>query len=69
MDDKDFLTRPIRSADFIVVLAGFFHNITNSFHTLSEEFLELAVYHANRKSKISKAWEQMTNDLETLQED
>lgn len=69
MDDKDFVTRPVRSADFVVVLAGFFHNITSSFHGLSEEFLELAIYHANRKNKVSKAWEQMTNDLETLQED
>jgi hypothetical protein len=69
VDDKDFVTRPVRSADFLVILAGFFHNITGSFHGLADEFLELAVYNANRKSKVSKAWEQMTNDLETLQED
>lgn len=69
MDNKNFVTRPIRSADFAVVLAGFFHNITSSFHALSEEFLELAVYYANRESSVSKAWEQMTNDLETLKED
>ncbi len=61
--------RPVHFADFLVSLSGFVHNIAGSVHTLTEEIMEIAIYHANRQSKVGRVWEQFTNDLETIQED
>jgi hypothetical protein len=36
---------------------------------LTEEFLELTVYNANRETKVKKVWEDFANDLEKIQED
>jgi hypothetical protein len=33
------------------------------------EVYELSIYHANHKTKVSKAWEDMAQDLEKLEED
>ncbi len=33
------------------------------------EIYELSIYHANHQTKVNKAWEDMANDLETLEED
>jgi hypothetical protein len=66
--DPDYVPRSIRLADFIVVLAGFFHNIMSSFHALSEEILELATYNAIRKTQVNKAWEQFATDLEKMED-
>jgi hypothetical protein len=55
-NNKDFVPRPIHLADVLVVLAGFFNNIAQSFVVLTEEFLELTVYNANRETKVKKVW-------------
>ena len=68
-DDKDYVPRSITPADFVVVISGFVLNIIRSFEMLASELLEISVYHANRKSKVSRAWEQFTSDLEKIQED
>jgi hypothetical protein len=31
--------------------------------------MEIAIYNANRNSKVNKVWEQFTNDLEKIQEE
>jgi hypothetical protein len=31
--------------------------------------LELAIYNANRNTKINKVWEEFSNNLEKIQED
>ena len=67
--DNDNLPRPVRFADFLVILSGFMHNIAQSVEVLTSEIMELSIYHANRKTKINRAWEEMTSDLETIQED
>lgn len=68
-NDKNFVPRPIHLADILVILAGFFNNIAQSIVVLTEEFLELTVYNANRESKVKKVWEDFANDLEKIQED
>jgi hypothetical protein len=68
-NDKNFVPRPIHLADILVILAGFFNNIAQSITVLTEEFLELTVYNANRESKVKKVWEDFANDLEKIQED
>lgn len=66
-EDND-VPRSIRLADLLVVLSGFVHNIAESFRVFTEELLELAVYNANRETKISRAWEQFTSDLEKMED-
>ena len=61
--------RPVHFADFLVALSGFVQNIASSVHTFTEEIMEIAVYNANRQSKVNKVWEQFSNDLETIEED
>jgi len=67
--DNDNLPRPVRFADFLVILAGFMHNIAQSVEVFTSEVMELSIYHANRKTKINRAWQEMTSDLETIEED
>lgn len=69
MNDKDNVPRSVHLSDFLVVFAGLLHNLVRSFQAMTEELLELSIYHANRKSKINKVWEDFTYDLETLEED
>ena len=63
------IPRPVHRSDFLVILAGFLHNLMQTFETLSAELFELSIYHANRKTETNQAWEQMAQDLETLEED
>jgi len=67
--NNDNVPRSVHLSDFLVVLAGLLHNLVRSFQAMTEELLELSIYHANRKSKINKVWEDFTYDLETLEED
>lgn len=69
MDNNNDVPRPIHFADFLVTLAGLLHNIFSSLQTFTEELMEIAIYNANRNSKLNKVWEQFANDLETIQEE
>ena len=64
----NYVPRSIRPADVFVVFAGFFHNIMTAFHVFSDEILELATYNAIRKTEVNQAWEQFTQDLETMED-
>lgn len=68
MYDENGVPRPVTRADFAVVFAGFIHNLASSFHALTDDLLQIAIYHATRESKLSQAWEQFTQDLETMEE-
>lgn len=68
-NDDDFVPRPVRRSDFVVIFAGLVHNLASSFHTFTEEMLEISIYHANQKTKTMQAWENMAQDLEQLQEE
>ena len=46
MENKDNVRRPVRLADFLVVGAGFLHNLASALDVLTEEFMELAIYNA-----------------------
>lgn len=69
MENNNDVPRPVHFADFLVTVAGFAHNIASSVSTFTEEIMEIAIYNANRNSKVNKAWEQFTNDLEKIQEE
>jgi hypothetical protein len=69
VSSENKVPRSVHFGDFLVVLAGFVHNIASSVHTATEELMEIAVYNANRNSEVNKAWEQFSNDLEKIQED
>jgi hypothetical protein len=66
--DEDYIPRSITLADFLVVVSGFTVNIIRAFEAFASEILEIAVYHANRKTKVSRAWEQFTSDLEKMED-
>lgn len=67
--DENKVRRPVRLADFLVVGAGFLHNLTSALDVLTEEVMQLAIYNANRETELNNVWEQFSNDLETIQED
>jgi hypothetical protein len=69
VDNNNDVPRPIHFADFLVTLAGLLHNILSSLQTFTEELMEIAIYNANRNSKVNKVWEQFANDLETIEEE
>lgn len=68
-NEQDYVPRSITLADFLVVLSGFAVNIIRAIEMLASEILDLAVYNANRKSKVSRVWEQFTSDLEKMEEE
>lgn len=67
MDHK--VRRPVRFADFLVVLAEFNYNLLQVLKSTAEDLLELSIYHANRETELNKVWEDFSTDLETIQED
>jgi hypothetical protein len=69
VEDKDFVPRSVRLADFMVVFSSFVYNLSQTVTVLTEELNEIAIYHANRKTQESRMWEKFTNDLETIPED
>lgn len=69
MNDNDRIPRPVRRTDFLVIIIGFLYNLTQTVETFMSEVYELSIYHANHQTKVNKAWEDMANDLETLEED
>jgi hypothetical protein len=67
-DEQDYVPRSITLADFLVVISSFAVNILRAVEALASEILDLAVYNANRKTKVSKVWEQFTSDLEKMED-
>ena len=67
-DDRDYVPRSITLSDFLVVISGFAVNIIRAFEMLASEILDLAVYNANRRTKVSRVWEQFTQDLEKMED-
>jgi hypothetical protein len=69
MNNNDYVPRPIRFLDFVVIGVGFLHNLAATLETLTGELMEITIYHSNQRTQTNKAWEDMTADLEKLQED
>ena len=67
-DNKDYVPRSVTLADFFVIVSGFFVNIVRAVEMLASELLDLAVYNANRTTKVSRVWEQFTSDLEKMED-
>jgi len=67
--DNNKVRRPVRSSDLVVVLAETAYNLSQVVSGFFESLYELSVYHANHKTETNQAWEQMAQDLETLEED
>ena len=67
-EEQDYVPRSVTFADFFVVLSGLFVNIMRAIEMFASEILDLAVYNANRKTKVSRAWEQFTSDLEKMED-
>ena len=69
MKNDNYISRPVRFLDFVVIGVGFLHNIASSVETLTGELMELSIYQSNHLTQTNRAWEDMANDLEKLEED
>jgi hypothetical protein len=69
MKDDNYIPRPVRLLDLVVVGVGFIHNIASSVETLTGELMELAIYQSNHLTQTNRAWEDMATDLEKLEEE
>jgi hypothetical protein len=69
MKDDNYIPRPVRLLDLVVVGVGFIHNIASSIETLTGELMELAIYQSNHLTQTNRAWEDMATDLEKLEEE
>lgn len=69
MEDNNRVRPPVRSSHFLVLFAEFAYNLSSTVANFFESVLELSIYHVNHKLETQQAWEQMTQDLETLEED
>ena len=69
MKDNNYISRPVRFLDFVVVGIGFIHNIASSVETLTGELMELSIYQSNHLTQTNRAWEDMATDLEKLEEE
>ena len=67
--EENKVRRPVRLADFLVIGAGFLHNVVEAVAVLTEEVMQLAIYNANRETELNNVWEQFSSDLETIMED
>ena len=67
--DHNKIRRPIRPSDFLVILTETVYNLSQVATGFFESLYELSIYHSNQKTETNQAWEQMAEDLETLEED
>jgi len=63
------LNRPVRLSDYLVIVSGFFLNLTSVIEALADDLHQLAVYHSNQKTYETKVWQDFAQDLETLKEE
>ena len=69
MDHDELVPRSVRRSDYAVVFTGLLNNMARSFATFTDELLEVAIYKANRETKIAKAEDAFSQELEKLQEE
>jgi hypothetical protein len=67
--DHNRIRRPIRSSDFVVIVTETAYNFSQVVSGFFESLYELSIYHSNQKTETNQAWEQMAQDLETLEEE
>jgi hypothetical protein len=63
------LNRPVRLSDYLVIVSGFFLNLTSVIEALADDLHQLAIYHSNQKTYETKVWQDFAQDLETLKEE
>ena len=63
------INRPVRLSDYLVIISGFFLNLTSVIEALADDLHQLAIYHSNQKTYETKVWQDFAQDLETLKED
>ena len=68
MDDYDKVPRPVRWTDVLVIFTGAIYNLSQVIEAFFSELYDLSIYHSKQQTKTMQAWEDMTADLENLQE-
>jgi len=63
------INRPVRLSDYLVIISGFFLNLTSVIEALADDLHQLAIYYSTQKSQEEKVWQEFSQDLETLKEE
>ena len=69
LDHDKNVPRPVRSSDVLVIFIGFLMNLVKTLDNFVEDIYELSIYHSNRKTKENAVWQEMTRDIEKLEEE
>ena len=69
MNQDNNLNRPVRLSDYLVIVSGFFLNLTSVIEALADDLHQVAIYHSNQKTYETKVWQDFAQDLETLKEE
>ncbi len=69
MNKDSNLNRPVRLSDYLVIVSGFFLNLTSVVEALADDLHQLAIYNSTQKSQEEKVWQQFSQELETLKEE
>lgn len=69
MDDRDYVPRSVRRTDYIVIGTELVFNVLQALTCAAESLMEVAIYQASRETKISRAEDALSQDLEKLQEE
>ena len=68
MNDK-YIPRSVRRADYLFIIVELIHNVMAAIHSFTESLLELAIYTAERETKVARAEDELSQSLEKLQEE
>ena len=68
MNDK-YIPRSVRRADYLLIIVELIHNVMAAIHSFTESLLELAIYTAERETKVARAEDELSQSLEKLQEE
>lgn len=66
--EENEVPRSVTPADFGVAFASLAHNLASSIHSFTDDLLQIALYHATRKNRVSEVWEQFAQDLEKMED-
>lgn len=67
--NDNHIPRSVRRGDYWVICVELLHNLIMAVENFTESLLEVAIYSAERETKISHAQDALSKDLEKLQEE
>lgn len=69
MEEHNHIPRSVRRGDYLVIGAELLHNLMMAIENFTGSLLEIAIYKAERETKVAHAQDALSKDLEKLQEE